>query len=551
MGTKKSVPQFRFRKNDSVGAAGAEDDADFLRECFVDNGDLEILQDVGDRRQVVVGRTGAGKSALLLQLKEERPDYVIELDPENLALTYISNSTILRFFADLGVNLDPFFKLLWRHVLTLEVLERYFKDHPDRRTPSWWDRLMSMFSGDSKSHKSAREALNYLESWGSQFWIETDNKIKEITRHVEKELVAKGSAAVGVDIAKLEASGEERSKLGETQKRELKNRGQEVIAKAQIQDLSKVIALLDAVLSDKQKPYIVVIDGLDDQWVEERLRYKLIMQLIVTARDFGRVSNAKVAISMRLDLLERTFRVSREAGFQLEKYESLYIRMTWTKAKLLEVLDKRVDHLVKRRYTKQAVTHKDLLPRRYRKLAIGDYVSARVERPRDVIDFFNKCIDAATDLDRLTSKELKIAEGEYSRSRLRALGDEWSRDYPNLLDYSRVLHSRPPSFKLRTVEQERLADLCLSLVAASPEEHGFIHEAAKRFVETDISFEDFRKMLVQTFFKVGLVGLKLLPHESAIWAEDRGRTVSSAEVHDDVSVVVKPMYYRALGIKDE
>jgi hypothetical protein len=36
------VSVFKFRSTDSVGAAAAEDD-EFLRECFVDTGALDLL----------------------------------------------------------------------------------------------------------------------------------------------------------------------------------------------------------------------------------------------------------------------------------------------------------------------------------------------------------------------------------------------------------------------------------------------------------------------------------------------------------------------------
>src|ERR1700688_2500028 len=100
------IPQFRFRRQDTIGAADAQEDS-FLDSCFVDTGDLEVLRDCQDPRRIVVGRTGSGKTALLLRLAstEER---TIDIKPESLALSYISNSTILRFVSDMGVKLDIF-----------------------------------------------------------------------------------------------------------------------------------------------------------------------------------------------------------------------------------------------------------------------------------------------------------------------------------------------------------------------------------------------------------------------------------------------------------
>jgi putative ribosome biogenesis GTPase RsgA len=79
-----SPDKFTFRKHASIGAAAAEEDSKFLAECFLDNGDLEPLADCSDRRRIVLGRTGAGKSALLRRLIEEKNAIVIVVLPANL-----------------------------------------------------------------------------------------------------------------------------------------------------------------------------------------------------------------------------------------------------------------------------------------------------------------------------------------------------------------------------------------------------------------------------------------------------------------------------------
>jgi len=551
MGSKKATSgaqqsKFRFAPTDSIGAAGAEDD-EFLRESFVDVGTLRLLEDVRDRRLILLGRTGAGKSALLTILADRFPEQVIQISAEHLALTYVANSTILNFFGSLGVNLDPFFKLLWRHVLTVEILAHHFGDAPPSSAPSLLDRLKERFVGVSKEDREMRQTIEYLEKWGKSYWRDTEYRVKEITTQVETSLEAQVKATLGAKAAALASSVGGAEKITATEKTELVSRGQDIISSAQVQDLHRVLKLLDRVLSDKQRNYYLIIDRLDENWVEERLRYKLIMALLQTAREFNEVRHAKVIVALRRDLLDRVFRLTRDAGFQEEKYQSLYLPLVWTKNSLMAVLDKRISTLVKRRYSSQEVTHRDVLPSKFRGLDIDQYIFEIARRPRDVIAFFNTCIGAVAGQPRLGVAELKLAEGEYSRQRLRALADEWSANWPRLADFALILQQRPSSFKVDTITSEEIGEFCLTIAINDPAGVG-LAQWSKQVVETIIQPEEFRRMLIAVFYQVGLVGLKLSPTAAESWVDELGKSVSTAEIDDNTSVVVNPAYRRALGI---
>jgi hypothetical protein len=102
-----TTDKFTFRKHASIGAAAAEEDTKFLSECFIDNGDIDPLLDCSDRRRIILGRTGAGKSALVKRLISQTGAIVIS--PESLAFNFLTNSTTLQFFLEAGVKLDLFF----------------------------------------------------------------------------------------------------------------------------------------------------------------------------------------------------------------------------------------------------------------------------------------------------------------------------------------------------------------------------------------------------------------------------------------------------------
>ncbi len=54
-----------FRQDWNIGKAAAEADTDLLRQCFVDNGLAAQLEDTNNNASIILGRVGAGKSALL------------------------------------------------------------------------------------------------------------------------------------------------------------------------------------------------------------------------------------------------------------------------------------------------------------------------------------------------------------------------------------------------------------------------------------------------------------------------------------------------------
>lgn len=476
----------------------------------------------------------------MLQEDEEK---VIQVSPDSLALEYISNSTILKFLSQIGVKLDIFFRLLWRHVFTVEILKKHFQIYNEHAKTDFIEKIKKMF----RSEKNAK-ALGYLETWGRSFWEETEYRIKEITTKLEDEL----RASVSSVLPTLTFSADGATRLSEEERQEVIKRAQNIVNKVQIRELSAIIDLIKDVLTDPQKKYYVIIDRLDEDWIEENLRYRLIRALIETVRDFQKVRQVKIIIALRVDLLDRVFRLTRDSGFQEEKYESLYLNLSWTKDCLIEVLNSRINFLVKQRYTKKAVSYEDILPKSVDHKATIDYILERtLMRPRDVILFFNKCIAQAIDRPSITVKMIKEAEGEYSRMRLRSLADEWVADYPKLIEFSAgLLKNRKSNFRITEITSQDIEDFCLKYVIDNPQEKDSLSQMARELVEGALLPEDFRRHIIRTFYRIGLVGLKLEKHESVSWSLKRP-AISEAELNSNVKVSVHPCFWRTLGIQEE
>src|ERR1035437_4539206 len=267
--------RFRFRRNASIGAAAAEEDDRFLAECFVDTGDLATLMDCADPRRVILGRTGIGKSALLSRVAAHKN--AILISPESLSFNYLANSLILQFFAEAGVKLDLFFTLLWRHVFTVELLKTRYGITNEATKLTFLDRIRENVARNRKKER----AIKYLLQWGDKFWEPTEYRIKEITGRIEKDLEAK--AGLKEPMLELGASGA--AKLTREEKSEIVQRGQAVINEIQIRELTDVVEFLNEdIFDDPQRHYYVVIDKLDENWIDDRFRYLLIRSLIETVR---------------------------------------------------------------------------------------------------------------------------------------------------------------------------------------------------------------------------------------------------------------------------
>ncbi len=544
---------FRFRRHDTIGNPSAESDEQFLSACFVDTGALAILRDCADQRGIVLGRTGVGKTALLTTLTA-REDHVVAINPHDLALSYISSSTILRFFEGLDIRMDPFYRFLWRHVFVVEIL----KAHLGLESEEQKARLLDDLRYRILRKKSYRDAFEYLNEYGTNFLVSTEERITDLTRKVETDL--KASADLGLHgLINLGAEGARR--LSEEQKYEVKQRGFEIINKAQNTMLSLLFSALDEdILTDRAKRYYIVIDRLDEDWVEDAMRYRLIRALIEIMRDFNsKVGQAKIVVALRADLFDRVLRATSDSGFQGEKYQGLCLSVTWQKPQLQDVLNARITELVRHQYApQQPVTYRDVLPalvgkQRGREQPIDYILDRTLLRPRDVIAFFNDCMAKAEGEPVIQAPKMREAEVPYSRARLRSLADEWSVHYPHLHALCDVLKGRPQSFKLGDLTDASLDDLCLELIDVldghrSAPGSGEDREVLYAYYNNAIDAPTLRSTLARIYYRVGIVGLKVETYQRVSWAYLHDAEVTEADVNDQTTVHVHKMVWRALGI---
>jgi hypothetical protein len=535
--------EFCFGRHDDIGAVAAEDDNEFLKECFIDTGDLPVLLNPNNSRRIIIGRTGAGKSALLNQI-QNTCENVIQLSPHSLSLNYIANNNVISFFEEAGVNLSIFYGLLWKHVLVVELLKSKFNITNENSQKDYARNIRKILC---KKDKFKEMAVDYLEQWGNKFWLTTEERMHELTQKIEHNL----SASIGGSLSGVDLSAKGARHLSEEQRSEVVEIGKKVVSEIQIRELENIITVLnDEIFNDQQQKYFVVIDGLDEEWVDERIKYKLIKSLIDSIRKFKRIPSIKIMVAMRQDLLEKVIHSSRDQGFQEEKYESLYLRLGWTKNNLMDLVDARISFLVQRKYTNRIVKWADIFPNNIDKQSTIDYLTDRTFlRPRDMIALINECITTASGRNTISAHNIKLAEEQYSYKRLQSLATEWQIIYPELFEIAQMLHDMPHRFQLSTVNEKWFEEKHLEIVGnLSDLNSGTLSKLLENLYLPSGNFSSIRNTFFRELYVTGIIGIKSGSSSTINWSYQNSKSLSPGQLKPSSYIHIHPMFYRALDI---
>lgn len=549
---KKRRPDIKLKKHMSLGAISAENDSSYLYSCFVDTGDYDVISNTEDDRSIILGRTGTGKSALLEMVKH-REENVIEIQPEELALNYISHSNVLRLLEECGVNLDPYYQLLWKHIFAVELIKYKYHIKDEGGLRSFMDSISGLFSRD----KGKEAAVGYLTNWHDKFWLPVEERVREITSTIEDQLTKSLTAEGGVrSLSDLLSPGlsasakrDKLSKLTRHEKEEVRDRVQSAVDSVQIQELHRVIRLLgEDIFSDAQQKFYVLVDKIDEDWIDDRTRYKLIRSLIDTIKTFRRIRTVKFLIAMRVDLLQTVFDRTRDPGFQEDKYRDYLLSLRWTNKELKDLAQRRVAHLFRRQYEKVDAEFTDLFSDYVGSTKTLEWLTKRtLMRPRDLIVYMNFCLESAAGASLISPAAVRDSEVAYSQERLKAVCQEWSREYPELEKCTDILKRKKNGFTHSDVDRDSIEALSNEIFLLDLPDKGVISRDVELYLNKDISRATLLNRLMAILYIVGIVGIKRDGHESAIWSSQDSALVTESEVKRSSHFYVHPMFWRVLG----
>ncbi len=530
-----------LRAGMSIGTNAAEFDDDFLLPCFVHYPPVETSINVHSRGMVLDGRTGSGKTAILKYIVSKKP-HVVEIDPSEMSMSYVSNSDALNFLQSIGADLDLLFQVLWKHVLCIEFIRLKFSVENEATSHGVFRRIMERFSKDPRKDRS----IKYLKDWEGKFWITMDQNIKELTEKVENAV----KLELGVEIEKFKAGGQYDKRLSTDKKSEFVSRVRKIINSDQLAELAGVIDMLKEFDGeDTMLEYYVLIDKLDENWVDVSIRFKLIRALIESLKAFRRIQNLKILVALRSDVLERVVQETKDLTFQREKLDDYFIHIKWTKPLLKQLVDERIQALFRKQYTQGVIHFEDVFPYNVGNVDPFEYIVERtLRRPRDVIAFVNECLDAAQGTYEVTGTAIKKAEVEFSRIRREALEQEWQSAFPSIKRLLDFLGSR----KKTTITLTELCsgseadDLALSIYAENKIGRDPLYEVAKNYydAETRSSAEIVRE-IVGILYRVGAVGVKLRNGDRFLYSHTDQPLLPLPQLTDDARIRIHPMLWGA------
>ena len=486
------MTSFKFRKNAKIGNLDAETDS-FLAPCFYESDLFRGIvnfdpsnENPDFTKRVIVGRTGSGKTALLKQIVEHGNVKVHDtIEAENTVFEHINNN---RFVSDLvsnGIDLRVFYKSLWLHVLLVKVIQQVYRSSYE----SFFDFISDLRGGHKKRYKP--DIVNeYMESYKDNFF--NDNIVTEITQKMQNEL----SGKLSLDVLNLG---------GKTQTENLQKIQRETssyVSRELIRKQKELIKVINEEFSENKQQLRVVIsiDDLDKSWLSSSgIRYDFINALLEAFKELLDIESVKVLISIRTDILMGIYHNNLR---QDEKDQSLIYAISWNKTEIREILNLRINQLVKDQYrSSQTVTFSDVFNFDIDGVKADEFIINRTMlRPRDAIDFVNLCLAECDGNVELNEEIVLEAEEKYFATRKKALVKEWKSIFPHIKDYLDALSFvNVQEFKVKELSED-IKDKSLNYLLERP-----VKSVDDELHDNRLpNFDE----LIKVWFTVGVVGFR-------------------------------------------
>ena len=463
-----------------------------------------------------------------------------------MSMNHIANSDTILFLKSLGVDLNLFFQALWRHVFCIEYIKLAIhakdKDQFQYKVSKLYDSL---------TRGRSREKLeSFINNHEEHFWNTIDENVIELTDSLEREF----NASFGGELKKFIAKAGYVHGLGSQQKIQLKQRARKFLNDATLSELPAVIGALSDYTRGRKDEYYVTVDGLDEHWVDEDIKFQLLQAMFESLKGLKKLRNFQVVVALRNDLYVRMVRETPSSRRQLEKYDDLIFRLRWSKSQLKELAERRIGELFRRRYSSQNVSFSDVFKQQPdTKLSPWDYIYERtLRRPRDVINFINLALQAAEGKSAVSKNAFLRGEANYSNLRHETLVHEWSGTFPGISLLLELLRNDKAYREAGELMHSKfIEELYDSFGQDSTMHSDEIWLRLVSFVNDNIILEpvELTQMVLYRLHLIGAIGLKLTNDRPWDWFFETHRPIVEKQISSDTKFRVHPMLFAALSIR--
>ncbi|AZM56335.1 hypothetical protein DMA15_30190 [Streptomyces sp. WAC 01529] len=364
-----------------------------LREGFLPTAAYEAV--LSGRKTLVIGRKGAGKSAICMRLTtdgEHAGDTVL-LTPDDAA------GDEIRRFELQGLTGRSSKSLIWRYVFAVHTARHVIAHATERH---------------GRRHPASVRALRkFLRANGEESEAQLYDRLASGTRGLQTSLSLE---AFGVKAA-LDMSGS--------------SEGTRASVQLEVLEGGVARALKELDCADAHGPLLVLVDQLEQVWSNAPDSKDMVMGLLLAGKHvsgaYGRAVRCVLFLRADIyDVLEFT---------EGDKYRGDEVRIEWTPEHLRELALTRASVSLGRRLTPEELWQQ-LFPLSVAGVPTADYLFSRsLARPRDAIQFLNLCRDKAVERGHTRSispDDVTGATRQFSEWKLQDLAREYLVNFPFL-----------------------------------------------------------------------------------------------------------------------
>ena len=462
-----------------------------------------IFEQIKSRsKSLVIGRKGAGKSALCLILKRE-----LNKDDETYACVVtpdaISADEIKRFQMT-GINEQQSKKLIWRYIFLVQICKFLLEASRHNSNTDW----KSNAEGATESEWSSKSDYSSQFKKIRDFLVENQevddlNFQESFWRIINRIQTALTFKALGQAIElKTSTAG---------------NEGLDFNSKLEF--LENYLKTLLNYLSDYK--FFLLVDKVDEIWDGNPSSNEMVIGLLMASKEINQMhNNVSCAVFLRTDIYEQL------QFFDKDKLRGDEVPVLWNSKTLPEIILERARSSIGKENLRPEQFWSDYFPSKVDSVEASDFiVSHTLMRPRDIIQLCNLCVDTARreGLGSVSPQHILQALDMYSSWKLNDLIGEYRVNYPFLNDVLIIFSNT--SYVMPRIRFEEI----YSRLRASLEE---------RYPNYDLGLS--LDSILNILYGVGFIGVERV-NEVVFYYEDPG-TVED----EDSLFVVHPAFRRAL-----